>query len=122
MWYLFVIHLVQTNMNLFRTSVLSGAGVVVKMITMLVINKVLAVYVGPSGYAMIGQLQNFIQISTLIATGSVNTGVTKYTAEYDGQDAEIHDIWYVSLCDIVIINISFINYNFLLRLFIYLFL
>lgn len=43
--------------------------------------KVLAMIIGTSGIAMIGQLQSFIQIITLISEGGFNQGVTKYIAE-----------------------------------------
>ena len=41
----------------------------------------IAIYVGPSGVAIISQFQNFIGISTAIATGGIQQGVTKYAAE-----------------------------------------
>ena len=69
-------------MNLFRTSVLNGVAVLIKTITMFVLNKILAVYLGPTGYAAIGQFQNFIQMVTTFAGSAINTAVVKYTAEY----------------------------------------
>lgn len=69
-------------MSLVRTSALNGIAVLVKMITLFGLNKVLAIYVGPSGYAAIGQLQNALTMITTLSSGAVNTGVTKYTAEH----------------------------------------
>lgn len=46
------------------------------------INKVLAIYVGPSGLAVVGQLQNFNSIVMVFANGAISNGVVKYTAEY----------------------------------------
>lgn len=60
---------------------------------MLGINKILALYVGPSGYAVIGQLQNAIQILTTLASGAINTGVIKYTAEYHDEQKKQNDLW-----------------------------
>jgi len=54
---------------------------------MLVLNKILAVYIGPAGYAVVGQLQNIITTLTAVASAGVGTGVTKYTAEY-GDDRQ----------------------------------
>ena len=73
-------------MNLLKTSVLNGVAVLIKTATMFLLNKILAVYVGPAGYAAIGQFQNFIQMITTFAGSAVNTAVVKYTAEY--QDIE----------------------------------
>lgn len=80
-------------MTLIKTSLLNAIAVVIKMLTMLGINKILAVYVGPSGYAALGQFQNAVQMITTFASGAVNTGVTKYTAEYfQDQDKQI-SLW-----------------------------
>lgn len=80
-------------MNLFKTSVLNGIAVLIKTATMFLLNKLLAVYVGPSGYAAIGQFQNFIQIVTKLAGGAINTAVTKYTAEYNGEESKQIAVW-----------------------------
>ena len=80
-------------MNLLKTSVLNGIAVLVKTATMFILNKILAVYVGPSGYAAIGQFQNFIQMVTSFAGGAINTAVVKYTAEYGDNPNEQHKIW-----------------------------
>ncbi|MDP2636861.1 MULTISPECIES: O-antigen translocase [unclassified Pseudoalteromonas] len=69
-------------MTLLKTSVLSFIATAVKMLAALVINKVVAVLVGPSGLALMGQLQNFIQIAMTAAQGGINQGVVKHTAEY----------------------------------------
>lgn len=80
-------------MTLIKTSLLNGIAVAIKMLTLLGLNKVLAIYVGPSGYAALGQFQNAVQMITSIASGAINTGVTKYTAEYNGDEARQHAVW-----------------------------
>ena len=80
-------------MNLLKTSALNGIAVLIKTATMFVLNKILAVYVGPSGYAVIGQFQNFIQIITSFAGGAINTAVIKYTAEYYEDATKQKAIW-----------------------------
>lgn len=74
-------------MTLVKTSILSFIATAIKMLAALVINKAVAVYIGPNGLALIGQFQNFIQLVMTAAQGAVNSGVTKYTAEY-GKDAK----------------------------------
>jgi PST family polysaccharide transporter len=44
--------------------------------------KVVAVIIGPSGVALVGQLNNFSAIIMAVATGGITTGVTKYVAQY----------------------------------------
>lgn len=80
-------------MTLIKTSLLSGIAVAIKMLTLLGINKVLAIYVGPVGYAALGQFQNSVQMITTFASGAINTGVTKYTAEYYNDEARQHAVW-----------------------------
>lgn len=80
-------------MTLVKTSLLNGIAVIIKMLTLLGINKILAVYVGPAGYAALGQFQNAVQMITTFASGAINTGVTKYTAEYYEDEARQHNVW-----------------------------
>lgn len=60
---------------------------------MLGINKVLALYVGPVGYAAFGQFQNVIALISTLVGGAFNTGVTKYTAEYAGDENRQATVW-----------------------------
>lgn len=80
-------------MSLVRTSLLNGIAVAVKLGTTLALNKILALHVGPAGYAVIGQFQNAIAIILAVASGSLNTGITKYTAEYQGDIDRQHAVW-----------------------------
>lgn len=80
-------------MTLIKTSLLNAIAVAIKMLTMLGINKILAIYVGPAGYAAIGNFQNAVQMITTLGSGAINTGVTKYTAEYHENEAEQHKVW-----------------------------
>lgn len=80
-------------MTLIKTSLLNGISVVIKMMTLLGLNKVLAIYVGPIGYAALGQFQNAVQMITSLASGAINTGVTKYTAEYHNDECKQQKVW-----------------------------
>jgi len=83
----------KSEMTLFKTSILNGIAVLIKTATMFILNKILAVYVGPSGYAAIGQFQNFIQMITTFAGSAVNTAVVKYTAEYHEDETRQRVVW-----------------------------
>lgn len=80
-------------MNLIKTSLLNGVAVLVKILTLLGLNKILAIYVGPAGYAVMGQFQNAVQMITSLASGAINTGVTKYTAEYHQEEDRQRALW-----------------------------
>lgn len=80
-------------MTLIKTSLLNGIAVVIRLLTLLGINKILAIYVGPAGYAALGQFQNAVQMITTFASGAISTGVTKYTAEYYDDENKQRTVW-----------------------------
>lgn len=102
-------------MNLLKTSALNGVAVLIKMATMFVLNKILAVYVGPSGYAAIGQFQNFIQMVTSFSGNAINNGIIKYTAEYADDEKMQRSIWRTAGTLVFITSIFFSIAIFLLR-------
>ena len=84
-------------MSLVKTSLLNGIAVAVKVASALVLNKILAVYVGPAGYAIIGQFQNAVSIIVSLAGGVVATGVTKVTAQHFDEDGKQHAVWQTAI-------------------------
>ena len=94
-------------MNLLKTSVLNGVAVLIKTATMFLLNKILAVYVGPAGYAAIGQFQNFIQMITTFAGSAVNNAVVKYTAEYHEDELKQRAVWKTAGSIVSIFSIIF---------------
>jgi PST family polysaccharide transporter len=80
-------------MSLVRTSLLNGIAVAAKLASALLLNKILAIYVGPAGYAIIGQFQNVLSIVVNLAGGVVATGVTKTTAQHFDDEGRQHAIW-----------------------------
>jgi len=80
-------------LSLVRTSYLNAVAVLVRIASALVLNKILAILVGPSGYALIGQIQNVVSIMAGIAGGAISTGVVKATAEHFDDDTRQYAIW-----------------------------
>lgn len=70
-------------MTLIKTSVLTAISTIITVISAFIINKVLAVYIGPSGLALVGQLKDFVTITTTFSNGAISQGIVKYTAEYE---------------------------------------
>lgn len=85
------------SFSLARTSLWNGVAVVIRLAISLILNKILAILVGPAGYAAIGQFQNVVQIVFTVATGSINNGVTKYTAEFASDPARQGALWATAL-------------------------
>lgn len=102
-------------MTLIKTSVLSFIATTIKMLSVLAITKAVAVYTGPSGLALIGQFQNFTQLIVTIAQGGVNSGVTKYTAEYGKDDRRISNLFStagkISLFSSVVVGVGIIIFS-----------
>lgn len=94
-------------MNLLKTSVLNGVAVLIKTATMFILNKILAIYVGPAGYAAIGQFQNFIQMVTTFAGSAINTAVIKYTAEHYEDETKQRNIWKTAGSIVLIFSLIF---------------
>lgn len=67
--------------EIFKVFSFTALSTLIKMVSNFVIVKVLAVYVGPSGVALLGQLSNFTSIVLTAGSGGINSGVTKYIAE-----------------------------------------
>ncbi|TYQ14002.1 UNVERIFIED_ORG: PST family polysaccharide transporter [Zoogloea ramigera] len=59
----------------------------------MILNKVLALYVGPSGYAVIGQFQNALAVALSLSGGVMGPGVTKGTAQHFDNQSQQHTIW-----------------------------
>ncbi|WP_272672795.1 MULTISPECIES: O-antigen translocase [unclassified Providencia] len=84
-------------MTLVKTSLLSLIATFFKMLSGLVINKAVSVYIGPVGLAVIGQFQNFSQLVLIAAQGAINNGVVKYTAEYGKESEKLPSLFSTSI-------------------------
>ena len=75
--------------DLIKVFSFTGLSTLVKLITSYVTVKVVASIIGPSGIALIGQLQNFVAIITTVGAGGINNGVVKYVSEYKDDEDEL---------------------------------
>lgn len=73
-------------MTLIKTSFLTAIATIVRVTSNFIINKVMAMYVGPTGLAIVGQLVDFVGIVTALSNGATTQGITKYIAEYNDID------------------------------------
>lgn len=69
-------------MTLAKVSLLTSIATLVGLICNFLIAKLLAVFLGPMGFAIMGQFQNFIQLAQACSSGMLGHGVVKYVAEY----------------------------------------
>ncbi|WP_240628206.1 O-antigen translocase [Flavobacterium anhuiense] len=82
--------IIQTN--LFKITSLNSLSVALKIGIGLITSKILAVFVGPSGMALVGNLRNFLTSLENIATLGFQNGIVKYTAESEKSRIELQKI------------------------------
>lgn len=70
--------------NFLKASFFSGLAAISKIISAIVIAKVVAILLGPEGLALIGQLSNFVLLAVTLSGVTVSQGIVKYVAEYSG--------------------------------------
>lgn len=78
------------NKDITKIFSLNAIATLVKMLTGFVSVKVVAVLIGPSGVALLGQLNNFSSILLGFSTGGITSGVTKYVAEYVASQSKVN--------------------------------
>ena len=77
---------------MFKITSLNSLSVALKIGIGLITSKILAVFVGPSGMALVGNLRNFLTSLENIATLGFQNGIVKYTAESEKSRIELQKI------------------------------
>lgn len=86
----FLKKIVQTD--LFKITSLNSLSVLLKIGTGLVTSKLLAIFVGPSGMALVGNLRNFMTSLESISTLGFQNGIVKYVAEAEKDQSKLQKI------------------------------
>ena len=73
-------------MKLVKTSLFSAIITFIRIASGFVAGKAVAIFTGPGGVALIGAFANFITIVLTFANGAINTGVIKYTADFQNDE------------------------------------
>jgi O-antigen/teichoic acid export membrane protein len=76
-------------LQLIKTSLYSAITTFIRIASGFIANKIVAMFTGPAGVAIIGQFTNFVTIILTVSNGAINTGVVKYTAEYDENEVKL---------------------------------
>jgi len=83
--------------KLIKTSFFAAIITFIRIASGFIANKVVAMYTGPAGVAIIGQFTNFVAIILTVSNGAINTGVVKYTAEYEGDEFKLKKLFSTAL-------------------------
>lgn len=78
--------------TLFKITSLNSLSVALKIGIGLISSKIIAVFVGPSGLALMGNLRNFFNSLENISTLGFQNGIVKYTAENKHNEQELKKI------------------------------
>ncbi len=88
---------------MFKITSLNSFSVVLKIGIGLITSKILAVFVGPSGMALVGNLRNFLTSLENISTLGFQNGIVKYTAENEKNKVELQKIITTVFLSLVIV-------------------
>ncbi|WP_054287388.1 O-antigen translocase [Gulbenkiania mobilis] len=80
--------------KLLRVALFSGGLTLLRMASGFIIAKAVAVYTGPSGMAMLGQVQSLVAALNGIVTAPAGSGIVRYTAEHHEQGFEACAPWW----------------------------
>ena len=80
-----------TKLDIVKVFSFTAMSTLVRMLTGLISVKVVASIIGPAGVALVGQLNNFATMALTLSTGGINSGVTKYIAEYKEDEIWVKD-------------------------------
>ncbi len=98
--------------QLFKLFSLNSIGVLIKMCFGLIISKILAVFVGPAGLALVGNFKNFFSGIETVSTLGFQVGITKYVVEAKNDHNKLQQL-------ISTLAISILCVVFLLSLFLF---
>ncbi len=77
---------------LLQVGSLNSVGIAVRVICGLITSKLIAVYVGASGMALLGDLRNFMSSLQSLGQLGISNGVIKYTATYKKQPEALYKL------------------------------
>ncbi|UAL42642.1 O-antigen translocase [Shewanella inventionis] len=80
--------------RLLKVTAMTGLLTLLKMVMGFVIAKVVAVYTGPTGLAMLGQVQGVVAVLNGLINAPAANGVVRYTAEKQAEGYEACSLWW----------------------------
>lgn len=90
--------------QLFKITSLNSVSVIIKLFIGLITSKVIAVFVGPSGLALLGNFRNFVGSFETISTLGSQNGIVKYIAESKERETVLKK--YIST---IFISVAFVS-------------
>lgn len=101
-----IVKKIQTS-ELFRITSLNSISVLLKIGVGLITSKVLAIFVGPTGMALLGNLRNFLVSIENVASLGFQSGIVKYVAENEKDKEGLKKIISTLFCCLFVVTIVF---------------
>lgn len=96
------------NKVLVKVASLQSASVLTKVIAGILVSKAIAIFIGPIGLALVGNLRNFVSSFQTVATLGFYNGVVKYVSEFKDNALELSKtlstVFYVGFVSTIIIS------------------
>ena len=81
-----------TQSYLFKITSLNSLSVILKIFSGLITSKLLAIFVGPSGMAIVGNLRNFVSSLEGVSTLGFQNGIVKYVSDNKDYKQELNKV------------------------------
>ncbi|QYJ67484.1 O-antigen translocase [Flavobacterium litorale] len=98
-----------TDNPIFKVSSLNTISVLIKIAGGLLASKIIAIFLGPAGLALVGNFRNFVRQAEVFGTLGFENGIIKYIAENENDDPKkqrvITTVFYSVLAAIIVLSI-----------------
>ena len=91
--------------ELFKITSLNSINVIIKLMAGILTSKILAVFVGPSGLAMIGNFRNFLSTVDTVTSLGFQNGIVKYVAENNENEIQYKKIISTLFISVIIVSV-----------------
>jgi PST family polysaccharide transporter len=100
---------------LFKVTSLNSISIFIKILVGFVTSKVIAIFVGPSGMALVGNLRNFMSSLEAFSTLGFENGVVKYVSENKSDEAKLRitlsTVFFSVLVSCLIVSVSLFTFS-----------
>lgn len=95
-----------TQTDLFKITSLNSLSVIFRLFIGLITSKVIAIFIGPSGLALLGNFRNFVGSFETVSTLGFQNGIVKYVAESKEKEIELKKYISTIVISILIVSLS----------------
>ena len=100
---------------MFKVTSLNSISIFIKIFVGFVTSKVIAIFVGPSGMALVGNLRNFMSSLEAFSTLGFENGVVKYVSENKSDEAKLRitlsTVFFSVLVSCLIVSVSLFTFS-----------